>query len=43
MIAIKLSCIECMGYSESEPKRCAAMTCPLYPWNRWIFARSEES
>ena len=36
-VAIKLFCIECMGYSESEPRSCAALTCPLYALNRRIF------
>ncbi len=43
MAAIKLFCIECMGYSEGEPKRCAATSCPLYALNRWIFARAGAS
>ncbi len=35
--AIKLNCIECMGYSESEPRRCVTRTCPLFAFNRRIF------
>ena len=41
MTAIKLFCIQCMGYSEAEPRHCAATTCPLYAFNRWTFARIE--
>jgi len=36
-VAIKLLCIECMGYSESEPKGCSDLTCPLFAFNRRIF------
>ena len=36
-IAIKLTCIECMGYSESEPRMCEALACPLFAFNRRIF------
>lgn len=36
-VAIRLNCIECMGYSQSAPRDCSARTCPLYAFNRRIF------
>jgi|ETNmetMinimDraft_26_1059896.scaffolds.fasta_scaffold66915_2 hypothetical protein len=38
-VAIKLHCIECMGYSESEPSGCTTRSCPLFAFNRRIFGR----
>jgi hypothetical protein len=40
--AIELTCIECMGYSTIEAKRCDAHYCPLFPYNRKIFKVEEE-
>lgn len=37
MAAMKLFCIECMGYSATEPKLCEALACPLYAYNRRMF------
>ena len=39
LLGIKLSCIECMGYSAAEARRCDSRSCPLYPFNRRIFKR----
>ena len=30
--AIDQFCVECMGGSKAEIKKCTAPTCPLYPW-----------
>jgi hypothetical protein len=35
--AIKLFCIECFGYSATEPKHCEATNCVLWPYNRRMF------
>ena len=40
-VAIKLYCVECMGYSESEPRGCTDRTCPLFAFNRRIFDQRE--
>ena len=37
LIGIKLFCIECMGYSAAEARRCGSRSCPLYAFNRRIF------
>ncbi len=39
LLGIKLFCIECMGYSAAEARRCDSRCCPLYPFNRRIFKR----
>jgi hypothetical protein len=41
-VAIKLFCIECMGYEEAEPKHCPSTACPLYALNRRIFCSGED-
>jgi hypothetical protein len=38
-VAIKLNCIECMGYVESEPGRCEATGCLFYAYNLRLFKR----
>ena len=30
--AIRLMCIECMGFSKTEPAHCTNSYCPLYPY-----------
>ncbi len=30
--SIRLQCIECMGFSEYEPKYCTSPLCSLYPY-----------
>jgi hypothetical protein len=30
--AIRLFCVECMGFSPIEPANCTAPLCPLYPY-----------
>ena len=36
-VAIKLFCIECLGYSGTEPKLCEAKSCVFWAYNRRIF------
>lgn len=30
--AIRMCCIECMGYDEREVKGCTSPNCPLFRW-----------
>jgi len=30
--AIRLNCIECMGFQQSLVKECSSILCPLYPF-----------
>ena len=30
--AIKLACVECMGFAHTEVKDCTSPLCPLYPF-----------
>ena len=30
--AIRLHCLECLGYSYDEVKKCTAFLCPLFPF-----------
>jgi hypothetical protein len=41
--AIKAFCIECNGYSQPLAATCETRTCPLWAWNRDIFAAEPEA
>ena len=30
--SIRVFCIQCMGYTKSEVRKCTAPKCPLYPY-----------
>lgn len=38
--AIKLFCLECMGYSHADAKACQTPRCPLWAMSNRIFHRS---
>ena len=30
--AVRMFCVECMGYEQAEIPRCTSLACPLYPY-----------
>jgi hypothetical protein len=42
LTAIRLHCIECMGFQIHEVKRCTSVLCPLYPFRMGKYGKGTE-